>query len=350
MPTLYTHASIFHADEVIGAGLLVYLGEISGTADIRRVNDLPAPGPLPGDFVVDIGLRLGADESGVTWLDHHQDKALPCAAVLVYRHFESRWTKPQRRAIERFLDGVDKHDRGLVGHTQGTMTLSDIVATLNPVGEATEEQRTANFREAVELFVGMLRRMVAFQELVEAQAGQVAELAALNTPFVVSETFLPKLLRALEGTLTRHAAYPSLRGGWCLQAVSLPGTKTPVQPIPADIAGATFVHPTGFIASFPTRELAIAAAEALAAIEVFTPCLAPPKTKSSTEAAFDRPPPTPGTPGRLTPHDRTAHRQGVPLARPGPNRTPEETPVLAFTTARDIATGPPPKELITQIV
>ena len=271
MPTLYTHASIFHADEVIGAGLLVYLGEIASVADIRRVNDVPAEDLRPGDFVVDVGLKLGADEAGVTWLDHHQDKALPCAAVLVFRHFEARWTKPQRKAIERFLDGVDKHDRGLVGYTQGTMTLSDIVGTLNPVGEATDAERTANFREAVTLFVGMLRRMVAFQELVESQAAQVAALTALNTPFVVSETFLPKLLRALEGSLTRHAVYPSLRGGWCIQAVSLPGTKTPLQPIPADIAGATFVHPAGFIASFPTQEAALAAAGELAKVEVFTP-------------------------------------------------------------------------------
>lgn len=270
MPTLLTHASIFHADEVIGAGLLVYLGEVT-PSDIRRVNEVPETGLRPGDFVLDLGLRLGTDESGVTWLDHHQDKALPCAAVLVFRHFESRWTKPQRKAIERFLDGVDKHDRGLVGHTQGTMTLSDIVSTLNPVGEATEERRTETFLEAVTLFVDMLRRMVAFQELVESQAAQVAALTALNTPYVVSETFLPKLLRSLEGSLTRHAAYPSLRGGWCLQAVSLPGTKTPVQPIPPETPGATFVHPSGFIAAFPSRETALAAAAELARVEVFTP-------------------------------------------------------------------------------
>ena len=228
MPTLHTHGSIFHADEVIGAGLFVYMGDIT-TADIRRVNTLNPADIAPGDFVLDIGGKLGVD-NGVTWLDHHQDKEIPCAAVLTYRHLEPRLSVPQKKAIERFLDGVDKHDRGLAPYFKGAMSLSDIIAALNPVGEATEDMRTANFREAVTLFVAFLRRMVAYQELVESQAEAVAALVALNTPFVVSEVYLPKLLRSLEGTLTRHAVYPSLRGGWSVQAVSLPGTKTPVQP------------------------------------------------------------------------------------------------------------------------
>lgn len=264
MRTLYTHGSIFHADEVVGAGLLIWLGEIEGVTAIRRLNT-PPESPVAGDIVLDLGLRHGLDENGVLWLDHHHDKAVPCSAVLVFRHFETRWTKPQRKAIERFLDGVDKNDRGLVGYTQGTMTLSDIVGVLNPVGEVPDSARDAAFAEAVTLFLGMFRRMVAFQELVETQAAEVAQLAASGAAYVVSEQFLPKLMRALEGTATRFAVYPSLRGGWCIQAVSLPGTKTPVQPIPGDTPGATFVHAAGFIASFATREAAEGAATALAA-------------------------------------------------------------------------------------
>lgn len=269
MPTLHTHGSIFHADEVIGAGLLIHLGVIAGIADIRRVNTPPAAA-APGDIVLDIGLRHGLDEHGVLHLDHHQDKAMPCAAVLVYRHFDARWSKAERRAIERFLDGVDRDDRGIAPNHPGTMTLSHIVAALNPVGEVDDAARLAAFGEAVTLFLALFKKLVAFQELVESQAEIVAALVAQNAPYVVADTFLPKLLRALEGTLTRHAIYPSLRGGWCLQAVSLPGTKTPLQPIPPDIADATFVHAAGFIAAFATREQAVAAAETLAAIPVLT--------------------------------------------------------------------------------
>jgi uncharacterized UPF0160 family protein len=268
MPTLYTHGSIFHADEVIGAALLVYLGEIAIT-DIRRVNTLPAA-LASGDFVLDIGGKLAVEE-GVTFLDHHQDKELQCAAALVYKHFDARWTTAQKKAIERFLDGVDKDDRGLAYHAKGTMTLSNIIAGLNPVGEATEDMRTANFIEAATVFLAFFRRMVAYQELVESQAALVSALVAQNTPYVVADAHLPKLLRSLEGTLTRHALYPSLRGGWNLQAVCIPTTKTPVQVIPADIAGATFVHATGFIAGFATKEDAIAAAEILAKVEIFVP-------------------------------------------------------------------------------
>lgn len=270
MPTLYTHGSIFHADEVIGAGLLIHLKEISGVADIRRVNAVPTD-PAPGDFILDIGHKLGVDAAGVIWLDHHHDKTVPCSAVLVFRHFETRWTKPERKAIERFIDGVDKDDRGLAVHLKGTMTLSDIIGSLNPVGEADDEARLAAFREAVTLFLGLFRQWVAFQVLVESQSTIVAALVAQNTPYVVAETYLPKLLRSLEGTFTRFAIYPSLRGGWCLQTVSMPGTKTPLQPIPADTPLATFVHVAGFIASFATREDAIAAAETLSAVELFTP-------------------------------------------------------------------------------
>lgn len=273
MPTLYTHGSIFHADEVVGAGLLIYLGEISGVGDIRRVNTLPAS-VAPGDIVLDIGLRHGTDAAGVLHLDHHQDKAMPCAAVLVYRHYDARWSKPERRAIDRFLDGVDRDDRGMAGNLHGVMTLSNIVATLNPVGEADDEARAVAFREAVLLFLALFRRMVAFQELVESQAEVVSALVAQGAPYVVAESFLPKLLRALEGTVTRYAIYPSLRGGWCLQAVSLPGTKLPLQPIPPEIEGAGFVHAAGFIASFATRESAEAAAARLCALPVSLPVAA----------------------------------------------------------------------------
>lgn len=270
MPTLYTHGSIFHADEVIGAALLVHLGEIAIT-DIRRVNTLPEKEKLaPGDIVLDIGGKLGV-EDGVIFLDHHQDKELQCAAVLVYKHFDARWTPAQKKAVERFLDGVDKDDRGLAYHTKGTMTLSNIISGLNPVGEANDEKRTAAFIEAVTVFLAFFKRMVAYQELVESQAEEVARLVARQTPYVVSGSHLPKLLRSLEGTFTRYAIYPSLRGGWNLQAVCIPATKTPLQPIPADTAGATFVHATGFIAGFATQEDAVAAAEELVKVEILVP-------------------------------------------------------------------------------
>ena len=288
MPKLHTHGSIFHADEVIGAALFVHLGDIA-TSDILRANHAPES-PAPGDIVLDIGGRHGVDDNGVVWLDHHQDKDMPCAAVLTFRHLEPRLSPATKKAAERFLDGVDRHDRGMEPYIKGRMTLSDIIAALNPVGEATEDKRTANFREAVTLFVALFNRMVAYQELVESQAGDVARLAALNAPFVVAEQYLPKLLRTLEGTLTRHAVYPSLRGGWSVQAVCIPNTKTPVQPVPAGIAGATFVHATGFIASFATKEEAVAAATELAKIDIVVPAKAVPEeviiplpgTKNST--------------------------------------------------------------------
>lgn len=280
MPTLHTHGSIFHADEVIGAALLVYIGDIA-VGDIRRTNHAPEA-PAAGDYVLDIGGKHGVDDAGAIHLDHHQDKNMPCAAVLTFRHLEPRLSNAAKKAAERFLDGVDRHDRGMAPYIKGQMTLSDIIAALNPVGEATEEQRTAHFREAVTLFVALFRRMVSYQELVESQAGEVGRLVGLNAPYVVAEQYLPKLLRTLEGTLTRHAVYPSLRGGWSLQGVCIANTKTPVQPIPADIAGATFVHATGFIASFATREEAVAAAEALSKIEIFIP-------EKKTEAEIEIP-------------------------------------------------------------
>lgn len=270
MPILYTHGSIFHADEVVGAGLLIHLGVVADVGCIRRVNMLPEV-VAPGDIVLDIGLRHGLAEDGVLRLDHHQDKSMPCAAVLVYRHFEARWSKPERRAIERFLDGVDRDDRGFAVNQPGTLTLSNIVAALNPVGEADDTARLDAFREAVTLFLGLFRKLVAFQELVESQAETVAALVALNAPVICADTFLPKLLRALEGSPTRFAVYPSLRGGWCLQAVSRPGTKIPVQVIPADTPGATFVHAAGFIASFATRDEAEVAGRELAAIPLPSP-------------------------------------------------------------------------------
>lgn len=93
----------------------------------------------------------------------------------------------------------------------------------------------------------------------------------VNDTVVFLEQCLP-WMRTLIPSKALYVSYPAIRGGWNIQCVPVAvGDRATKKPFPAEWlsnpesrpAGCTFVHPTGFLAAFATREDAEAAAELL---------------------------------------------------------------------------------------
>ena len=83
-----THAGKAHIDEILAAAVLaVHLGE--PPSEVRRMNsadaaDMVAAGDVPENaWVIDCGM---AYNPGKRLFDHHQDRNLPSAALMLFRH------------------------------------------------------------------------------------------------------------------------------------------------------------------------------------------------------------------------------------------------------------------------
>lgn len=266
---IITHSSTFHADEVFGCALLrhfapshLYMVRTLGIED--AVNKFKSVNSHI--VVLDIGQKIEEAE-GVSYLDHHQDKNIPCAAVLA-----KEWLKKQlpekagliERTCRDWLPGVDSHDRGLAKMEDGIQTLSQIIATFLPEDMGIVDSQ---FFKALEFAEGHVARCAVIAETqIKEEEIINQKVAAANKNYLVFDKYLRAtgpILSKREDDSILFFIYPHNRGGFALQTVSQKGVMTPRKLIPADIAGASFVHAAGFLANFPTFELAIAAAESL---------------------------------------------------------------------------------------
>lgn len=271
-PLIITHDGPFHADEALGFALFSLL---EGPADLVRTADpsgaldsaLKGP-PRPGILILDCGGRLGTTEADgipVHHLDHHQDPSLPCAAVLMARHLENRghdlsWTGD-------FLPGVDARDRGDNRPQPGLMDLNQAIAAFNPVDASDAAAAHEAFlalqawlRPLLQTLRARRAELQAFKDRVEtacSACGALLELSACG-PGVAMQAAGHAHIRAI--------IMPSPRAGglWNLQTVADPDGRPRLRLDPAicKAHGATFVHPGAFIAAFPSREQAHAAAAA----------------------------------------------------------------------------------------
>jgi len=160
MPTpkkYYTHAGVFHADEITGYAICVCAGAVSGTEDsVIRLTDLTN---IPDDGIVaDIGREHNPEELR---FDHHQgfflrDNGYPLASAgMLWKAFGEeavaqvayQGTHPPGedlkfiadRVDETLIQGIDAHDADSTYKVTATCsagtvrinTLSNIIASLN---------------------------------------------------------------------------------------------------------------------------------------------------------------------------------------------------------------------------
>ncbi len=116
--TVITHSGKAHIDEVLAiAALAVYRGE--SPAEIRRMNSNDAAemvdaGSVPANcWVIDCGLEYNPERR---LFDHHQDKELPSAALMLFNHL---FPELEGSDLHTYFELVSKVD------TKGARSLAD---------------------------------------------------------------------------------------------------------------------------------------------------------------------------------------------------------------------------------
>ena len=260
----YTHAGVFHADDVFSSALLKYINPEIEIKRVFNITDL--------DEEKDLIFDIGAGE-----FDHHQpnnqkklrDNFIPYAAFgLLWKELGTYilGEKEAKKFDEDFVQSIDYSD-----NTGISNTISSFIASFNPNWNETIST-DKKFNEAVDIALSLLgnkfKSIIGKQEAVEI-VEKLYEDASCKQ-IIVFPRFIP-WQEVLVGTEAQFVIFPSNRGGYNLQIVpnagEIPRELWGAKEFKLDgmaineVKGMTFCHPGGFLASFDTVENAYNAAK-----------------------------------------------------------------------------------------
>lgn len=258
--TGYTHAGIFHADELFCTALFRILNpEFKVT---RGFN----PESTKADVIYDIG---GGE------FDHHGEPefrddgtGIPYASFgKVWRKYGCRFLNEagQKRFDRQFVERLDAHDNGGARNQ-----LSEVISSLNPNWDDPTETPDTQFYIALDFAQGILERQIVSAQAFEKAESIANDVKEQDTVVGVIEHFAP-IIGYLAGNQSdkKFLVYPAIRGGWNAQVIPVaPGSRDPKCPFPKEWWGQpkdnlpddiTFCHNTGFMIAASTKEAAIKA-------------------------------------------------------------------------------------------
>ena len=296
---IYTHAGIFHGDEVFAAaGVRVMCPDV----EVRRVRSLEEAGP--DDLVVDIG----GVYDGSTRFDHHQKEGTPpprengCPRSSFGSLWGSEWGRDivgsvlskywedapfgavdevRTRVDKSLVQGVDALDAGATTllPSEGEvcpMSVSHMISSFNPGWDEDQSQGDVSFEKAVGLAKDILLRAIVREISVVKAKDKVLEARTADAGRVlILEEYVPWEEHIFARPQQEHLLYvvfPSLRGGWMVQQVpEKPGSFKGRKPLPESWAGlqddafvascgipdAVFCHPGRFICGAKSRHRAL---------------------------------------------------------------------------------------------
>ena len=281
------HAGTFHADDVACVSICKMLNLNVEYDRITRVTDLDDVLADDNVIVADIG-------GGI--FDHHgpaaktrRDGGPHSACTLLWERFGSEATKVylshlsgddvteiSTKLEDEILFRIADEDNGLFcpGYT-----LNSIIAQMNPNwDDGCPCAADAAFTEAVLLMDEILKTALKrYVSQVKGKEFVQKALAKKQNGVVILEKYVPWKDYVIADPDALVMVFPSNRGGWNIQMVpkSMEGFETRVD-TPYDwhgisgldaedkMPGMTFCHRNGFLASFRTKENAVAAAQHLA--------------------------------------------------------------------------------------
>lgn len=283
---IYVHAGTFHADDVACVSICKMLNLNVEYDRITRVTDLDDVLADDNVIVADIG-------GGI--FDHHgpaaktrRDGGPHSACTLLWERFGSEATKTylshlsgddvtkvSTKLEDEILFRIADEDNGLFcpGYT-----LNSIIAQMNPNwDDGCPCAADAAFTEAVLLMDEILKTALKrYASQVKGKEFVQKALAKKQNGVVILEKYVPWKDYVVADPDALVMVVPSNRGGWNIQMVpkSMEGFETRVD-TPYDwhgisgldaedkVPGMTFCHRNGFLASFRTKENAVAAAQHL---------------------------------------------------------------------------------------
>ena len=258
----YTHATIFHADDVFSAALLEIL-----YPNIEIVRTLNVPELKADEIAFDIG---GGE------FDHHDSLQYrpkpdytdedyveqPYAAFgLLWREFGHELVSTES-AFNMFdkniVVPVDLHDNGV----DMSNSISFMVSAMNQMWDedTTDDER---FFETVAIIKPLLKRYI--ENLNSTARAESVIREAMKGKYIIDgimvlDVFVPwrdNLATVDPYKQVTLCIYPSKRGGWCIQT-----RDSKCYPLPEEWTkelpeGMTFCHLARFLASCTTKEFAI---------------------------------------------------------------------------------------------
>ena len=277
----YTHAGVFHADDVFSSALLKMIGPIS----IKRVNSVEGIEDNDYTLIFDIGLGQ---------YDHHQkDKAtrpmedgyyvnrsngevLPipyCSFGLLWRDY-GRLLCPNAKAWKKvdrdLVIGIDKADNGISANA-----LASSIGQFNPAWNSNVIPEV-EFIHAVNMAIDILRRYVDRANAEAEAESLILSSRVINDCILVLDRYMPwadTVIEKMPNVL--FVVHPSNRGGYSVQAVPKEAGSMEKRCLfptkwlgnPDRSLGMTFCHTGNFTLSCETEQQAIHCAQIAAGIE-----------------------------------------------------------------------------------
>lgn len=250
---IVTHAGYFHADEVLSIAYLRAIGINAPifrcyTPDVLMLSD-------PEILVLDIG-RCYSWSNGN--FDHHQDAQLPATNMLLLDHFgipERMGGEAVQERLETILfKRVSDIDTGRLKPDKENPILdfNGMIRAFNPVGEATQQEYDTRFNKALYFASMILNEQIKVAVKYQQDLARWKDLYK-QPGIAVCET--TDMILCWKDEAAKEHIYllvaPSLRGGW-----SVISRDTDLLKLAAD-ADQTFLHASGFMAAYETKELAL---------------------------------------------------------------------------------------------
>lgn len=264
---IIVHGSKFHADDVMCVALAIELNE---EIEIARVNVITDEMRNDPEIII---CDIGGGE-----FDHHQPDAemrdedhKHAACGLLFREFGEKLFPTLEYANkfrDKYIIPIEDADNGYTMNP-----LSSAIGSFNPDWSTSSDVQLTNsaFMSAVNWVVTIIDNEMYQAESTYRAEKMVAELsetpADADNGLAILDCYLPSQL--FIKTDVKLTISPSMRGGYQLLTIktgddtfedklSLPESWLENKP-----KGCTFVHQARFIASFDTKENAIAAAKSI---------------------------------------------------------------------------------------
>lgn len=288
LPTAQTHAGLPHADDVLG-GAILRMARPDGMEIVRNFKISEN-----ADLVFDIGFGP---------FDHHQqggngvrENGIPYASAgLLWQAFgghilqnfgltDFEASQVWQVVDDQLIAPIDAHDNGYSlsspTHTIRPLNHVAVLQVFMPVGDSSPEAFNDCYYRGVDFFVQWLEKTIeraifkvrAHEEVDIAVARSIVDRVVIFDKFI--EGWGDRVAECHPDVL--YAIYPSLRGGWVVQAApNQPGVQGSRKLFPVHWRGvdkqflpevtkvdsAMFVHNSGFLANVGTLEDAIKLAE-----------------------------------------------------------------------------------------
>lgn len=250
----YTHAGIFHADDVCTTALLCILGF---EGDLNRINNNEVESVPAGSLIFDIG-GGEFDHHVKDKLQYHEDGCPKAAFSLI-----AEAIRIDGMTLEETYPGftrsiakpIDARDNGYSSEEIKQSYFAEIVNPFNTLWNHDCENPTKQFWLAVSIVTPIMQRILDRLESVRLAESGVRSADVFDGVMVLNQ-FMPWQDYIDDEVLA--CAYPSIRGGWNIQLAPVaPGsfeTKAEFQFNEFQKGITTFVHPNGFLCACKTKE------------------------------------------------------------------------------------------------